>query len=168
MGKRHPNPQRVKIHRNYTVEEAACLLDMHKNTVWRWIKQGLPVIDDRRPMLILGPDLSAFLQAKRTKNKQPCKPGEMYCLRCRAPKPPALNMAEYQPKTESLGNLFGICPDCGAGMNRNVNPAKMEQIRGQLEITFAQGVPRIVDREQPSVNSDFRQGAADHDKTQCL
>ena len=156
MGKRFPNPHRVKIHRNYTVEEAAQLLGMHKNTVRLWIKQGLPTIDDKRPKLILGRELSAFLEAKRTKNKRPCKPGEMYCLRCRVPKTPALNMAEYQPKTETLGNLFGICPDCGLGMNRNVNRAKLDQVRGQMEITMAQGVQRIVDREQPPVNCDFR------------
>jgi len=156
MGKRHPNPRLVKIHRNYTVEEVARLLNVHKNTVRTWTKQGLPTIDDRRPMLILGPDLSAFLQAKRTKNKQPCKPGEMYCLRCRVPKTPALNMAEYQPKTETLGNLFGICPDCGAGMNRNVNRTKLEQVRGKMEITIPQGIQRIVDTGQPPVNSDFK------------
>jgi hypothetical protein len=156
MGKRYPNPYRVKIHRNYTVEEAACLLKKHKNTVRAWFKEGLLTIDDHRPKLILGLDLFDFLKNKRAKNKRPCKPGEMYCLRCRVPKRPALNMAEYQPKTESLGNLFGICPDCGAGMNRNVNPAKLEQVRGQMEITLPEGVPRIVDSEQPPVNSDFR------------
>jgi excisionase family DNA binding protein len=156
MGKRHPNPRRVKIHRSYTVEEVARLLEVHKNTVRQWIKRGLPTLEDRRPKLILGPDLAAFLKAKRTKNKKKCKPGEMYCLRCRVPKHPALNMAEYQPKTETLGNLFGICPDCGAGMNRNVNPAKLDQIRGKLEITFPQGIRRIVDCEQPPVSSDFR------------
>ena len=156
MGKRHPNPQLVKIHRNYTVEETATLLSIHKNTVRTWVKRGLPTIDDKRPMLILGRDLSAFLRAKRVKNKQPCKPGEMYCLRCRIPQIPAENMVEYQPRTESLGNLFGICPDCGTGMNRNVNPAKLEQIRGQMEITLPQGMRHIVDSQQPPVNSDFR------------
>ncbi len=156
MRKRHPNPRLVKIHRNYTVEEIARLLGVHKNTARAWVKQGLPVIDDQRPMLILGPDRSAFLQARRTKNKRPCKPGEMYCLRCRAPKPPALNLAEYQPKTESLGNLFGICPDCGTGMYRNVNPAKLAQVQGQMEITLSEGVRRIGDSKQPPVNSDFR------------
>ena len=156
MGKRNPNPRRIKIHRTYTVEEAARLFNVHKNTVRAWIKQGLPTIDGKRPMLILGKDLFTFLQARRMKNKRPCKPGEMYCLRCRVPKPPALNMAEYQPKTESLGNLFGICPDCGTGMNRNVNPSKLDQIRGQMDITLPQGVQRIVDSEQPPVNSDFR------------
>ena len=156
MGKRNPNPRFVKIHRNYTVEEIACRLDIHRNTVREWIKRGLLTIDDRRPMLILGRDLFAFLQAKRIKNKRPCRPGEMYCLRCRKPKTPALNMAEYQPKTQTLGNLFGICPDCDTGMNRAVNLTKLEQIRGKLDITIPEGVQRLIDSGQPPANSDFR------------
>ena len=156
MKKRHPNPRLVKIHRNYTVEEAACRLDVHKNTVRVWIKEGLPVIDDQRPMLILGTDLFEFLKAKRTKNKKPCKLWEMYCLKCRTPKVPAENMVDYQPKTEKLGNLYGLCPDCGTEMNRNVNPAKLDQIRGKLDITITQGLRHIVDSGEPRVNSDFR------------
>lgn len=167
MGKRHPNPRLVKIHRNYTVEDITHLLGVHKNTVREWIKRGLPTIDDKRPKLILGGDLSAFLQARRVKNKRPCKPNQMYCLRCRSPKIPAGNMVDYQPVTESLGNLFGICPDCEAGMNRLTSLAKLEQIRGELDITMPQGLPRIVDSEQPSVNSDFGKDAPDHENTQC-
>ncbi len=145
MGKRHPNPRLIKINRSYTVEEVARRLGVHKNTVREWIKRSLPVINDKRPMLILGRDLIDFLQAKRVKNKQPCKPGEMYCLRCRVPKTPADNMVDYEPKTETLGNLYGICPDCGAGMNRCTSMAKLEQIRGQMDITFPQGLRRLVD-----------------------
>ena len=145
MGKRHPNPHLVKINRNYTVEETAGRLGVHKNTVREWIKRGLPVIDDKRPMLILGRDLFAFLQAKRVKNKQPCKPGEMYCLRCRAPKVPAGNMVEYEPKTETMGNLFAICPDCETGMNRRVSLPKLDQVRGGMDITFPQGLQRLGD-----------------------
>ena len=86
MKRRHPNYRLVKIHRNYTVEEIAKLFDIHKNTVRQWIKEGLETINDKRPMLILGPVLMAFLQARRLKNKQTCKPGELYCVRCRAPR----------------------------------------------------------------------------------
>jgi len=156
MGKRYPNPRRVKIHRNYTVEEVTELLGIHKNTVRQWIKQGLPTIDDKRPMIILGKDLFDFLQARRVKNKRTCKTGEIYCLRCRAPKVPADNMVDYHPHTETLGNLFGICPDCSSGMNRRVNLAKLEQVRGKMNITMPEGVRHIVDSRQPSVNSDFR------------
>jgi hypothetical protein len=84
MSKRHPNPRLAKIHRNYTVDEIANLFGVHKNSVRNWVKGGLPTSDDRRPMLILGRDLVAFLHARRVKNKRPCQPGEIYCMRCRA------------------------------------------------------------------------------------
>ena len=109
---RHPNHRLVKTHRNYTVEEVASLFRVHRNTVREWVKRGLPTCDDRRPMLILGTDLAAFLRARRLKNRQTCSPGEIYCVRCRAPRAPAGNMAEYQPRTETLGTLIGICSRC--------------------------------------------------------
>ena len=86
---RHPNYRLVKTHRTYTVEEIASLFHVHRNTVREWVKRGLPTCDDRRPMLILGPELAAFLQARRLKNRQTCAPGELYCVRCRAPRVPA-------------------------------------------------------------------------------
>jgi hypothetical protein len=97
MRKRHSNHRRVKIHRSYTVEEVAQLFGAHKNTVRAWIKAGLPTCDRKRPTLILGRELASFLQARRVSKKQPCQPGELYCVRCRAPKFPAGDMAEYQP-----------------------------------------------------------------------
>ena len=119
--RRHHNPSRAKIHRNYTVEEAADLYGVFKGTVRNWIKAGLPVLDDKRPMLILGSDLAAFHHTRRTKNKQKCKSGEIYCVRCRAPKMPAGDMADYRIITEKIGNLEAICPDCDKIMNRRVN-----------------------------------------------
>ena len=138
MRKRYPNHRLVKIHRSYTVEEIAVLFAIHKNTVRRWVKDGLATSDDKRPMLILGTDLVAFLQARRTKNKRPCKPGEIYCVRCRAPKFPAANMVEYASVTKKLGNLIAICPDCGAIMNRIVSLARIAQMHGVMDISFPQ------------------------------
>jgi hypothetical protein len=46
--------QRVKLHRSYSVEQAAKGLNVHKNTVRRWIKDGLPTVGDRGQTLILG------------------------------------------------------------------------------------------------------------------
>ena len=144
MGKRQPNHRLVKIHRSYTVEEIADLFRLHKNTVRHWVKDGLATIDNKRPMLILGHVLEAFLQTRRSKNKQRCKPGELYCVRCRAPKPPAGDMAEYYPITEKFGNLVAICPDCDGIMNRRVSLAKIEQIRGKMEFSFPEAVQRLI------------------------
>jgi hypothetical protein len=158
MRKRHPNHRLVKIHRSYTVEEAAQLFGTHKNTVRAWVKAGLPTCDSKRPILILGHDLAAFLQARRTRNKRPCQPGEIYCVRCRAAKRPAGDMAEYQPITASLGNLMGICPDCDGTIYRRANRAKLPSIGGNLDISFSEAEPRVSESNLPIVNSDFSQG----------
>ncbi len=152
---RHPNHRLVKTHRNYTVEEIASLFHVHRNTVREWVRRGLPTCDDRRPMLILGAELAAFLRARRLKNRQKCSPGELYCVRCRAPRVPAGNMADYKPKTATLGNLIGICPQCECLMHRLVNPSKLEQIRGPLDLTRPQAWSRIGESTEPIVNSDF-------------
>ncbi len=166
MSKRHPNPRLAKIHRNYTVDEIAKLYGVHKNSVRSWIKGGLPTTDDRRPMLILGRDLVAFLHARRVKNKRPCRPGEIYCMRCRAPQKPAGDMAEYQPITATSGNLIGICPCCDSMMYRRVNLARLAQVGANLDITMPQAPPHIDESPQPCVNSDLTKEASDHDNTQ--
>lgn len=156
MGKRHPNHRRVKIHRNYTVEELAGRLDVHENTVRSWIKDGLPTIDGKRPTLILGRDLSTYLQIRRCKSKRICLPGEIYCLKCRAAKRPAGDMAEYLPMKEGIGNLRAICPDCDSFMHRCVSITKLGQVIGKIDITFPQALRHLNDRNQPTVNSDLR------------
>ena len=136
MGKYHPNHRLVKIHRSYTVEEVARVLGKHKNTVRNWVKDGLATIDDKRPMLILGRDLVEFIKLRRVKNKQSCKPGQLYCVRCRIPKFPAGDIADYEPVTEKFGNLIAICPDCDTIMNRRVSLVRIEEVCGNLDITF--------------------------------
>lgn len=166
MRKRHPNYRLVKIHRNYTIEEVAKLFGNHKNTVRHWVKGGLKIIDDKRPMLILGRNLAAFLQDRRAKNKRPCKPGEIYCVRCHAPKLPAGNMAEYEPITEKFGKLVAICPDCNTMMNRNVSMAKIGEFQGKMDISFSDAVKRLSESSHFTVNSDLKEEILNHDKAQ--
>jgi hypothetical protein len=154
--KRHPNHRLVKSHRSYAVEEIALLLGKHKNTVRQWIRDELPTIDNKRPTLILGRELIAFLRARRAGKKQPCQPGEMYCFGCRAPKFPAVGMLDCQRLTEKIGNLTGICPDCNTLMNRRISLAKIEQFVEKADITFPQALRHINEINQPSVNSDLR------------
>lgn len=156
--KRHPNHRLVKIHRSYTVEEIAKVLGVHRNTVREWIRRGLQSIDNKRPLLVHGLDLIVFLQARRVKRKHRCQPGEIYCVRCRAPRQPAGQMAEYRPLSTTLGSLIGICPSCESMMYRRVNPAKLEQTRGNLEITMAVAQRHIGDSSEVIVISDFSEG----------
>ena len=157
MRKRRPNYRLVKIHRSYTVQEVACLFGTHKNTVRAWVKAGLPTCDGRRPILILGRELANYFKARRMKNKRPCQPGEIYCVRCRVPQRPAGDMAEYRPITAGLGNLMGICPVCEGMIFRRANKAKLPEIQGKLEITFSEAERQVSEIDLPTVNSDFNQ-----------
>jgi hypothetical protein len=154
--KRHPNHRLVKSHRSYTVGEVARLFTIHKNTVRSWFKTGLRTVDDKRPMLTLGRDLIAFLQSRRTLKKQHCGIGQLYCVRCHLPKFPAGGMADYLRLSEKLGNLAAICPDCGSMMYRCVSNAKIEEVRGKMDITFPQALRQLGEISQPTVNSDLK------------
>jgi hypothetical protein len=157
---RRPNFRRVKIHRNYTVEEISLLLDVHKNTVRNWAMNGLHPIDRRRPMLFLGRVLFDFLIGRRLRGRSRCGPGEIYCIRCRRPVKPAGNMADYLPLTAAYGNLRGICPNCELLIHRRVSRARLEDVRGELEVMIPQAQVRIGSRTASSVNCDFERDGA--------
>jgi hypothetical protein len=139
------NHRLVKVHRNYTVEEIARRFSIHKNTVRHWVKQGLPTVDNGKPVLILGLVLRAFLQDRRRRARQHCGNGEIYCVKCRSPRRPDGNYAEYLPINTGSGNLRAICPECGRLIHRRVSFAKLDQIRGDLEILWPEVPAHIKD-----------------------
>ena len=133
------------------------LFRVHKNTVRAWLKSGLETVDERRPVLILGRNLSGFLYDRRKHNRQRCRPGQFYCMRCRAPKTSAARRAEYLAITSIFGNLRGTCSDCGTRMYRRVSLQKIPLLAGILQVALPQGQPRIADTACPSLNSDLVQ-----------
>src|SRR5262249_28091629 len=128
---------------------------LHKNTVRKWRSEGLEPIDDRRPVIFDGKTLAVFLQSRRAHAKSPCAPGQIYCVGCRAPREPALDMADYLPVTATSGNLRGLCPACGSLMHRRVSKARLPTITGRLQVTVTDAPVRITEKGGPSVQCDF-------------
>jgi len=153
MARRH-NVRRVKIHRSYSISEAAKLLGVHKLTISRWIERGLPIIEQKRPFLIHGSDLRNFLTAQQPR-KQPCRAGEIYCVRCRLPKRPAGDMADYIPKTPTTGLLTGICPKCDLLVHRVANVTTLASVCGDLNVTHQSPPQRLIDSSDPYQNVAF-------------
>ncbi|WP_155982320.1 AAA family ATPase [Xanthobacter sp. 126] len=133
------NPRRIHMHLPYTVEQVADALKVHKNTVRLWIKQGLPVADTHRPVILAGADVRTFLLERRAARKHPTGPGRFYCFRCRESVRPAGDMADLVPRNDRLGALQGLCPRCGALMHRAVAMTRWRVAASDLDVKILQG-----------------------------
>lgn len=155
--RRRPNYRLVKIHRNYTVDDAARALGVAKETIRRWLKSGvLPALADKFPTLILGGDLADFLQARSA--KRPKLPvDKCYCFKCRCPRSPALGMADYIPRTPTTGTLRALCETCSIVMNKVVSASAIPQLRETLELSIQQAEQHLVDTSQPRLNDNSRE-----------
>lgn len=151
MPRHRPDRRRIKVHYTYTVEEAARTVGVAKGTIRRWLKNGLPATDGRKPLLIRGADLREYLGAK-AKSKQAVPPGQCYCVKCRAAQRPDGAMAEYVVITATSGNLRALCPNCGNLMHRRTSLAQLQAIGSLLDVTTVERVPRLVDTTVPSIN----------------
>ena len=148
---RRYNPRRAKIHRSYTVEEVARLFEVHKNTVRAWLKSGLQPIDGRRPTLLLGPQLASFLHARREHKRQRCRPGELYCFRCRAPRDLGSSKGRLSADDAQLWQSYGLSArNAATRMYRRVSFRKLATAVGDLQVALPQAQQRIVEGAEPS------------------
>ena len=166
MPARRVDPRRIKLHRPYAVDEAARALDVHPNTVRNWIGQGLPAFASKRPVLIEGRDLRAFLQNRRDRAKRPCPPGTIYCLKCREPRHPALGMVDFIAHSASGGNLKALCESCGTLMHQRVARAAIALKMPGMEIKSREAEPRLEGSAQSPLNCDERKDCQTHGEAQ--
>jgi hypothetical protein len=118
--RRRPDHRRVRMHRSYSVAEAAERLGVCRNTVRNYLKRGLPSLKTSAGVLILGQAIRDFLSSRKAAAKSPCPPGHMYCFRCRAPRRPPPGLVELIWAEGRPLNLRGLCPECEALMHRRV------------------------------------------------
>ena len=152
MSGRRPKWHRIKLHRSYTIDEAARTIETSKGTIRRWVKEkGLPILEDRKPALIHGTSLKAFGHA-RSKSKIKCKPNEFYCFRCKAPRSPAGGMVDYIARTPKSGNLKAICGECDTIMNKLVSNASLPALGKVLDLSIHLAPEHLV--ESPKSRSN--------------
>jgi hypothetical protein len=157
------NPRLAKWLRCYNVAEAAELYGVHRNTIRHWQASGLVPIDNSRPALFHGTVLNAFHLKARKAARKSCGPGEMYCLACRGPRRPALNMVDYVPSTDTVGTLTGICPDCGNVMQQKVGDRRLEKFRHHATETARPGHVSLEKSSEPHLDCDLESEVNGHE-----
>jgi len=162
--KRTYNPRRARTGLSYTVQDVAEIYGLHKNAVLRWIKDGLPIIDQRKPYLIHGDDLAVYLRKKQSGRKQGCKPNEFFCFKCRAPRQAWENVADIQIRDKKRLSISGLCAICSTSVHRAGSVKKLAEYQKTFSIQTIRE-PRITDRACPIVNGDMRKDER-HDEVQ--
>jgi excisionase family DNA binding protein len=115
----------VRRNYTYTVDEVAGLFDITPDTVFRWIRnEHLKRLPATRKYYIHSSDLKAFLEEKNAKNKHPCAEGEIYCCKCRRPRPPRAASIKSKKYPNKAIHISGKCSVCDTRQNKFVSAKK--------------------------------------------
>jgi hypothetical protein len=108
----------ISKHMSYKIKELSEVLCINEKTCLRWIDDGLQIVPgSKKPILIMGSDVTEFLRNKDAKNKVHLKRNEFYCLRCKAPR------RAKRGSIETLSDRkVGICSVCSGKMARIIKP----------------------------------------------
>ena len=156
MAVRKPDPRRLSAHLSYSPSELSTRLGVHKNTIRQWQHEGMIALDNNRPSMFQGAVVRSFLTTRNVRHKKPCPVGTVYCVKCRAPRRPALGMADYIPQTDGSGNLKAICEFCGTVMNRHVRQELISKILPDCDVRVTRRQSRFNGRVPPSLHCTLK------------
>ncbi|MGF1869697.1 helix-turn-helix domain-containing protein [Photobacterium indicum] len=157
------NPNRIKTHRNYTVIDASETLGVHPKTIRNWLKVGLPIVDEKRPLLINGSDLKVYLKQKRKAIMFHCEEHEMCCFRCKQPMKPSIESVQFIAKPAGMAHMTGMCEECGCRVNKYVSWRKVNDIWRDLNGKLPIAKKHLILRGQNLLNCPFG-GVFDNEK----
>lgn len=120
------NIAKIRSKTTYTPQEIGQLLKVNRKTVFRWLKEGLTLLDaTKTPRLIMGSDLKAFIKAKRESVQVKLKWDEFYCLKCRKPVVAKRGSQRIEKTGKNIGTenreqeiICANCKECGGSVAR--------------------------------------------------
>lgn len=133
MGRRYSIKGLAKD-RVYDFQQASRIIGVSMSTFRKFPKKGLRVISEKRPKLVRGEDLIMFLQKQAEANRQPCRPEQFYCMRCKGPRNALGGMADYVPTNHLTGRLQAFCESCDGPCSKFASPRTLQHISAKLEI----------------------------------
>jgi len=137
--KRKPDLRRIRTSKTYALPDVAKTLDRNVATIRSWVRQGLPLLSEQKPVLVLGLDLKGWLLARWKTKRQKCQSGELFCFKCREPRKPKLESVEIIVRNEKTVSIKGRCEACDTRMNQAGSLAKL----GKINTQFCAQTPRM-------------------------
>ncbi len=116
----------------YSPEEISKLIDVHQNTIYRWIDAGLVAAVKNGKYYIFGRDIKKYLSNSKKKNKVKLKLEEFYCTSCKQATTSIKEAISFNRTNKMLSEnryqiiIKGVCISCGHKIirfesNKNLN-----------------------------------------------
>jgi len=111
---------RIKSNKTYTEKELAETIGATTRCIQKWLKAGMPKIENSNPVLFMGKDVKEYLKAKfneKKANKEATR-GKFNCFRCRKNVDAAENSISIVETGRMIGKykqyiIKGRCKECG-------------------------------------------------------
>ena len=127
--KRKPDLRRIRPSKVYTLPEIAKTMDRKSATIRSWVRKGLPLVSEQKPVLVLGASLKEWLQETWKAKTRKCQPGEMFCFKCRRPGKPKPGSVKLTARNEKTVSIKGRCAVCDTRMYQAGSLAAVEEIK---------------------------------------
>ncbi|MGB0798094.1 MAG: hypothetical protein ACPGRD_02075 [Planktomarina sp.] len=123
--------------RVYDIPTAARIIGVTVGTFRKYPSRGLRLASSRRPVLIRGADLIKFLNGQAIAKRQPGRPDQFYCMRCKGQQDALGAMADYLPINSKTGRLVAFCAGCERTVSKFSSPQKAGELVALLDIAFS-------------------------------
>ena len=146
------NIAKIRPSHTYNREEIEKSQNRTKETVRRWIREGLPPIPGTNKQRFDGAEFKAWAIAREAERKRPCKPDQFFCMNgnCRTQRLPAVGSVFIRKTNTNLGSIEANCVSCGGAVKKGF---AMKDL-AETEATFESFVGNVRDllryRDPPS------------------
>ena len=143
---------KIKYWLCYDIDAICRLCGIHPKTALAWLKKGLEAIDNKKPILVYGYNLKAFLGNLNKLNKSSTSFEEMFCMKCKEPRSPLKKQIQLEQFEQKLLKTKAICQTCKTRMNK---PYKLEDLPQLKRIFNVVQLLELYDSKTPTSNTPF-------------
>jgi len=143
--------RKIKPTEVYSFKQVAKDLDRTVETVQRWKRDGMPIIEGTKPPLIDGAELLAYHKKKREDRKRPCAVDEIFCFICKTQRHPKIGSVIIRPVNQKRFSIDAECEECGCDMHKGGAMDTVEVFEAALE-SFMKNVRYIERYRNPPSN----------------
>ena len=119
----------------YTLPELAKACEKKLPTVWRYRRDGMPVLEGSNGKLVDGAEFIEWAKRKNNAKKRPCKIDEFYCFggECRTQRRPAIASVFIKKSNQNLCSVEASCEICGTTIRKGWSMDNLAEIEVAME-----------------------------------